>query len=175
MIFPSKLTGKFNSRFNFSLGTDYLIIALFDRHLSSVLLIWKVTYHLHNLEIQATFCLFSWRDAPRRGTCNVYGYSRFYTEAFFKSLVFWKNTWDTKKFFADICKRTFEQIAEKRQSCKKTFQFSRKLITLFILIYWKTLWLVEICKSHLVRLSAGSRKKRANFPYWNIHYCWYED
>ena len=59
----------------------------------------------------------------------------FIPKPFLKALFFKRIPETQKKFFADICKRTFEQIAEKRQSYKKTFQFSRKLITLFILIY----------------------------------------
>lgn len=59
----------------------------------------------------------------------------FIPKPFLKALFFKRIPETQKKFFADICKRTFEQIAKKRQSCKKTFQFSRKLITLFILIY----------------------------------------
>ena len=45
----------------------------------------------------------------------------FIPKPFLKALFFKRIPEIEKKFFADICKRTFEEIAEKRQSCKKIF------------------------------------------------------
>ena len=45
----------------------------------------------------------------------------FIPKPFLKALFFKRIPETQKKFFADICKRTFEQIAEKRESCKKDF------------------------------------------------------
>lgn len=42
----------------------------------------------------------------------------FIPKPFLKAL-FFKRIPETKKFFADICKRTFEQIAEKSSLAKK--------------------------------------------------------